>query len=57
MTGFRKWFREMQQQALTKLVNRTFRKDPGFLDRLAGSLLRKMIGETSHDPELDHPDG
>ncbi|MFK8041118.1 hypothetical protein [Congregibacter sp.] len=57
MSGFKKWFGERQQQVLTKLVNRTFKKNPGFLDRLAGSLLRKMVGETPHDPELDHPEG
>ncbi|MDP5053269.1 MAG: hypothetical protein NWP69_05735 [Congregibacter sp.] len=56
MASLRQWFGEFQQRMLTRLANRSFRKNPNFIDRLATAILKKLIGETPHDPELDHPE-
>ncbi len=40
---------------MTRLANRTFSKDPKFLDRLAIKNLTKRAGSAPNDdPELDH---
>lgn len=46
---------ELKQQLMTRLANRTFKKNPGLLDRLALWLLARAAGPIEHDPELDHP--
>ncbi|MFT5014839.1 MAG: hypothetical protein ACI9HA_003509 [Dinoroseobacter sp.] len=56
MATFQVWLGEARQRLMTNVVNRTFKKDPGIVDRLATMLLGKMIGEVPHDPELDHPE-
>jgi len=56
MARLQEWSGDVRQRLLTKLANRTFKKDPRFWDRMATVLLRRMVGETPVDPELDHPD-
>lgn len=56
MATFQEWLGEAQQRLMTNIVNRTFKKNPGIVDRLAIMLLGKMIGEVPHDSELDHPE-
>lgn len=56
MSALKEWSAEFQQKLLTRLANRTFKKSPGVVDRLAVAILTKLIGETPHDPELDHPE-
>jgi hypothetical protein len=56
MTDFQEWLGEAKQRLMTHIINRTFKKNPGIVDRLAMLLLGKMIGEVPHDPELDHPE-
>ena len=46
---------EKRSQTMTKLANRTFSKEPNFLDRMAMKMLTKAIGSSAgDDPELDH---
>lgn len=46
---------ERKARLMTKLANRTFSKNPGFLDRMAMKLLEKAVGPASEDdPDLDH---
>ncbi len=56
MMSPREWWGDAQQRLMTNIANRTFRKNPGFLDRLAMRFLRFMTGDVPHDPELDHPE-
>ena len=40
---------------MTRMANRTFSKDPNFLDRMAMRTLQKRVRSTAvDDPELDH---
>jgi len=50
------WWGDAQQRLITNIANRTFKKNPGLLDRLAIRFLKSTIGEVPHDPELDHPE-
>ena len=46
---------ERRSKMMTRLANRTFSKDPKFLDRLAIKNLTKRAGSAPNDdPELDH---
>lgn len=54
-TTFQEWLGDSQQRLLTNLVNRSCKKNPNILDRLAMRLLKKKIGEVPEDPELLHP--
>ena len=46
---------ERRSKMMTRLANRTFSKDPKFLDRLAMKNLIKRAGSApNNDPELDH---
>ena len=46
---------ERRSKMMTRLANRTFSKDPKFLDRLAMKNLSKRAGsKPNEDPELDH---
>ena len=46
---------ERRSKMMTHLANRTFSKDPKFLDRLAMKNLIKRAGSApNNDPELDH---
>ena len=46
---------ERRSKMMTRLANRTFSKDPKFLDRLAMKNLTKRAGSAPNDdPELDH---
>lgn len=46
---------ERKARLMTKLANRTFSKNPSFLDRMAMKLLEKAVGPASEDdPDLDH---
>lgn len=46
---------ERRSKMMTRLANRTFSKDPKFLDRLAMKNLAKRAGSApNEDPELDH---
>jgi hypothetical protein len=56
MAKLKEWWGDAAQRLMTNIANRTFKKHPGFLDRLAMRFLRSTIGEVPHDPELDHPD-
>lgn len=53
---FKEWLGDAKQRLMTNIANRTFKKNPGLLDRLAIRFLRSSIGEVPHDPELDHPE-
>ncbi len=50
------WWTETQQRLMTRVANRTFKNNPGLLDRLAMRFLKYSLGDMPHDPELDHPD-
>ena len=40
---------------MTRMANRTFSKDPNFLDRMAMRTLQKRVRSTPvDDPELNH---
>ncbi len=52
----KEWLGGAKQRLMTNIANRTFKKNPGLLDRLAIRFLRSSIGEVPHDPELDHPE-
>ncbi len=56
MQTLREWFGEAEQRIMTKLINRTCKSKPNLIDRLAMRLLKRIVGEVPHDPELDHPD-
>ena len=56
MLKFREWRGDAQQRLMTNIANRTFKKKPGFIDRLAMRFLKRMTGDLPHDPELDHPE-
>jgi hypothetical protein len=56
MLNFQEWWGDAQQRLMTNIANRTFKKKPGFIDRLAMRFLKRMTGDLSHDPELDHPE-
>ncbi|MFK7733898.1 MAG: hypothetical protein AB8B48_19915 [Pseudomonadales bacterium] len=56
MATLKEWFGDAEQRLMTSLINRTCKKSPNLLDRIAMRLLKKMIGEVPHDPELDHPE-
>ena len=46
---------ERKARMMTKVANRTFSKDPGFLDRMAMKMLEKAVGPAPEDdPDLDH---
>ena len=55
-TTFQEWLGDAEQRLMTNLVNRSFKKNPNTLDRLATRLLMKKIGEVPEDPELLHPE-
>lgn len=56
MNKVQEWWDEAQQRLMTHIANRTFKKHPGLLDRLAFRFLKSSMGELPHDPELDHPE-
>jgi|TARA_B110000908_G_C9985158_1_gene327263 hypothetical protein len=56
MMRLKEWLGGAKQRLMTNIANRTFKKNPGLLDRLAIRFLRSSIGEVPHDPELDHPE-
>jgi|TARA_B110000879_G_C11168150_1_gene512304 hypothetical protein len=56
MMRLKEWLGGAKQRLMTNIANRTFKKNPGLLDRLAIRFLRGSIGEVPHDPELDHPE-
>lgn len=56
MKTLKEWLAEAEQRLMTGLVNRTCKKNPNIIDRLALRMLKRMVGEVPHDPELDHPD-
>lgn len=56
MMKIQEWWGDAQQRLMTNIANRTFKKHPGLLDRLAIRFLKRTIGEVPHDPELDHPE-
>lgn len=56
MALLKEWLGDSRQRLMTRLANRTFKKNPNLLDRAATGLLKKMIGEMPPDPELDHPE-
>ncbi|MEM8499175.1 MAG: hypothetical protein AAF542_14215 [Pseudomonadota bacterium] len=56
METLKEWLGDAEQRLMTGLINRTCKKNPKLLDRLAMYLLRKIAGEVPPDPELDHPD-
>ena len=46
---------ERRSKMMTRMANRTFSKDPNFLDRMAMRTLQKRVRSTAvDDPELDH---
>lgn len=55
-TKFHEWLVDTEQRLMTNLVNRSCKKNPNMLDRLAMRLLKKKIGEVPEDPELLHPE-
>lgn len=56
MSAMKVWLNETQQQVMTRLINRTCKRNPNLLDRLATRLLTRVVGTAPHDPELDHPE-
>jgi len=49
------WWAEVQQKLLTHIANRSFKRNPGLLDRLAFRILEKAYGPVGdQDPDLDH---
>lgn len=56
MKGLRKRLLEFRQNMMARVANRTFKTNPGFLDRL---LIRALLGpphEKAQDPDLEHSD-
>ncbi|MEM7019375.1 MAG: hypothetical protein AAF512_18800 [Pseudomonadota bacterium] len=48
---------EAKQRMMIHMANRTFKKNPNFLDRIAIRIVKKAAGpEVPHDPDLDHPE-
>ncbi|MCS5571554.1 MAG: hypothetical protein NZ789_01345 [Pseudomonadales bacterium] len=47
--------RYLKQRLMTNIANRTFRKNPRFLDRLAIKLLARTKGPIQDDHEREHP--
>tara|TARA_E500000331_G_scaffold75495_1_gene70719 strand:+ start:588 stop:788 length:201 start_codon:yes stop_codon:yes gene_type:complete len=46
---------ERRSKMMTRMANRTFSKDPKFLDRMAMRTLQKRVRSAPvDDPELDH---
>ena len=46
---------ERRSKMMTRMANRTFSKDPKFLDRMAMRTLQKRVRSTPvDDPELNH---
>lgn len=41
---------------MNNIANRTFKRNPGLLDRLAIRFLKNAIGPIEDDPELEHPE-
>ena len=56
MLTLQEWWGDAQQRLMTRIANRTFKKQPGFIDRLAMRFLKFTVGETPADPELEHPE-
>ncbi|MFK7915273.1 MAG: hypothetical protein AB8B93_15275 [Pseudomonadales bacterium] len=56
MSKLKEWLRDTEQQTMTHLVNRTCKRHPNLLDRLATRLLSRLLGAPDHDPDLDHPE-
>lgn len=44
----------VRARLLTRIVNRTLKTNPSFIDRLAQQLILRVSGRPPHDPELDH---
>jgi len=55
MNTVRRWWSEFQQRLLTHIANRSFKNNPGLLDRLAFRILENAYGPAGEeDPDLEH---
>ncbi|MCR9277015.1 MAG: hypothetical protein NXH85_03500 [Pseudomonadaceae bacterium] len=55
MAALKLWLAERQQVVLTRIANRSFKQNPGWLDRLALRLIERAAGPVGEaDPELEH---
>ena len=54
MSGWQHQWSEFKDLLMTRLANRTFKRNPGLIDRLAISVISKMTGPVAPDPELEH---
>lgn len=50
------WLGDTQQRVMTGIVNRTCKRNPNTVDRMAMWLLKRIVGEVPDDPELHHPE-
>ncbi len=57
MTGgsIHRWLSEFKQQALTHIANRSFKRQPGWLDRMAMRLIAATADRVEADPEMEIP--
>ena len=54
MARLKEWVEERKQVLMTNLVNRSFKRNPGFVDRLALRMIERAAGPIEDDPELEH---